>query len=1421
MAKTIQSNNVTFIDLTDSRKVDVHITSNLPTTQIFDGNTNAQNTYSPNWASTPLRLTLTAYADSTDITSLLTNDGDITWYRQIGSGDRTKLQNVDTQVTISQNGTQVTISQNELCMPEYGLAAGVISYICLIKYNNKNFESKMTFARVDAGIKGDNGTPAPAVQAKYSADGNNGWVSTLNTAVHKYIQYSYDGGHTWTNAIKMVGEDGTSVNIKGTATSKSPVTDTAYYTLVYGSETITGAAIGDAYLLDGNLYVCVDSKDGEDHFMDVGQIQGPPGNDGKSSYVFIRYATDANGRNMALTPSSETTHIGICVSQTNIAPTSTSLYTWSKFVGDNAKSIVLSGDSQVFKVSSSNVYEPSSIQVTAQAFNTSITTWTYSTDGGRTFVADAPNGVTRVNDVVTIAGATLSFNSIVIKASDGTVEDVFTVYKAFDGVKGADGESAQIAFLTNENVTFAADENGNIATISIPTSIVAYNGSQKVTPEVSKNKDDSYAISGLPTGMSCLVGDAVDHTIPLTFTMTNNSSVGYASQNNGNIEINIDMPNGDKLILYLTWSIVKSGTKGAKGDAGSDSYTVLLTNESHIFAGDVSNALAGSTDTQILAYKGSSAQTVRIVSVDGLSPGIIDTNTNKTGLKFVCDKLSSDQNGPPKITFKCTTALKENGTIPIIVDVGGVQFTKIFTYSISFKGNTGGTGAQGLQGPQGQPGASASLVNVTPSAWYFKSTTGKDGTFTPEYIYLYPRFQTVTYSKWEYSTNGGSTWITASGANGLTISTYDSTANTLRIARTSTLYTDMVTSISFRCVSSNASVYDTVSIAKIYDVVDLQIGGRNLLPSSFITYDGTTKEVILSTWGTNFVNTDNLLSILEPNTTYTFSYNAEIIEKTSVPTLYHDNIGFSFYSSTVSTANREMTIRKVTELNSFVKYTSSFITPAELPSDYRMIAYTNRYTTNGGNPIGYDNVKFTNIKLEKGNKATDWSPAHEDLANITFQIFAPNGYLLTKELQSLTLQTFAYEGSIEIKSGATFQWSHLIDDVWTEIDGATGTTLTVTKSDVLKSKSYRCVMTYNGQSYTSTVTVQDKTDTYNSIMCISSNATSNDCYWVLYTLVYNDAEEVDPLLGPVSVTAPASPVSGNYWYAVDSANAKVTLKKYNGTSWVDSTDTQSLSYYWDMINDGSTQVPLGASSKVKVVTCNDFTATATLVCEVSNVEDGLLTQSSLSITDASDPIVSTTEPKATVNGQIWIKPNDNGTYLMFVWDASLNNWISSDMDTRSKVYTSKPSSYNAGDLWITASDTDHGTYLHGTLLQAQKSNTSYSAADWSPTLRYDQDIDAMKETLNNLSQYVTITSAGLRIGARNSSGQLSPFTSLFTSTELSFYQNAEKLLTLANNQLTAPRIVVEDDLAVQGSISLGNLKIIIENNGSFSFAVQK
>ena len=51
----------------------------------------------------------------------------------------------------------------------------------------------------------------------------------------------------------------------------------------------------------------------------------------------------------------------------------------------------------------------------------------------------------------------------------------------------------------------------------------------------------------------------------------------------------------------------------------------------------------------------------------------------------------------------------------------------------------------------------------------------------------------------------------------------------LTIAKTCDLFTDNVTALSFKCISSNANVYDTITIIKLYDTTDIEIGGRNYI----------------------------------------------------------------------------------------------------------------------------------------------------------------------------------------------------------------------------------------------------------------------------------------------------------------------------------------------------------------------------------------------------------------------------------------------------------------------------------------------------------------------------------------------------------------------------------------------------------------
>lgn len=1082
----ITSQPLTFLDTTDSRKLEVYITSNHPTIQLYDVN---DKKYTPDWSETNLKLSADIFLDSTEA-----KPEKIQWYRQYIN------ETTETIISSGNYTEEITINSN--------MSQAVVTYICRVEYQGIKAFSKIVFTKTDTGLNGTNGAPAPAVQAQYSTDGATGWTATLNAAIHKYIRYSYDGGKTWTTAIKMVGEDGTSVNIKGTATSKTAVSGTAYYTLVYNSATITGAAIGDAYLLDGNMYVCVDSRDGNDYFMDVGHIQGPQGNDGQSSYVFIRYATDANGANMVASPTSTTTHIGICTVNTNVAPATASSYTWSKFVGDSAKSIILSGTSQIFKVSSdaTPIYTPTTIKVTAQVVNTTVATWEYSVNGGINWTTTIPAGVSldTSTNTLTITGKDLASNALVIRASNGIYKDVYTVSKVFDGATGA---TASMAFLTNENISFSANANGQVALTSFTTNVVAYNGTTKVTPTIRTNSDGTPAITGLPSGMTVSAPVTSSNEQILTFSIANNSTLGSASSNNGTITIPVTSPVSTNLIL--SWSKINTGVTGVGIESTTVSYGVSESSSSQ--PTDWQSTLPAVAEGKYLWTR---------TIIDYTDEKIPDTVTyiyakqgtkGDSGTAGSSVTVSSVQYQEGASATTAPTGTWSNAVVAVAD--GRYLWTKT-TFS-------DGKIAYGVA-KQGNSGTPASMVSITPSALYFKSTTGQNGTFTPDYIYLYPRFQTVSYSNWQYSIDGGSSWVSVSGANGLTVGTYGAVDNVLRISRLSTLYTTDITSISFRCNSTNATVYDIISIAKIYDVVDLKIGGRNLLrwtqglpitatrngPDGISAYNsGAAEHLVATDDGLKITfNESNSTSMsiplatdgcVENNELYTlsFDYRGNItypgllyflqrtvpnvsINLASISTLVANETEWQHYEATFSNST----------LNDRVNY--------QILLFYGLASYASDK---------WIEVKKESLKLEKGNKKTAWTPAIEEAIGVpgaagadavTFQVYSSTGYALSINTPTATLQTFAYIGDIAISAGATYQWYEYGTSDWVAISGATDPYLTVGREEVAFSKNYKCIMTFNEVQYVGIVTLDDKNDENKVFTSKPSNYIAGDI-WIV------------------------------------------------------------------------------------------------------------------------------------------------------------------------------------------------------------------------------------------------------------------------------------------------------------------------------------
>jgi len=97
---------------------------------------------------------------------------------------------------------------------------------------------------------------------------------------------------------------------------------------------------------------------------------------------------------------------------------------------------------------------------------------------------------------------------------------------------------------------------------------------------------------------------------------------------------------------------------------------------------------------------------------------------------------------------------------------------------------------------------------------------------------------------------------------------------------------------------------------------------------------------------------------------------------------------------------------------------------------------------------------------------------------IVFSLYAPNGSVFNNGAGTLTIQTAAYRGTTAITSGATYVWKKYTSGAWTTISGQTGSSLSVSGSEVNGIQAYQCVMTYSGKTYTDTLTLTDKTDNF-------------------------------------------------------------------------------------------------------------------------------------------------------------------------------------------------------------------------------------------------------------------------------------------------------------------------------------------------------
>lgn len=658
---------------------------------------------------------------------------------------------------------------------------------------------------------------------------------------------------------------------------------------------------------------------------------------------------------------------------------------------ENAYSIILTNEAQVITTNASRVPTASATYYTDIQVYKGTTQRTDYTIG----TINSANGITvsktasRVNFAVATNTALSSDNgsfTIPITIDGKTFNKVFSWSCAKQGNNGANGSDGKGVKSIEEY--YAISSSNTQAPTNWSTTVPTMTSTNKylwnyevITYTDNSTKSTAKRVIGVygdkgQNGTNGVNGQDGKGIKSITnYYLATNSSSGVTTSTSG-WTTTVQSPTRDKKYLWnyervtytdnsttnttpcVIGNFAQDGMNGSNGTNGADAYTVILSNENHTFPcesnGNIPTAIKATTN--VIAYKGATSVTPTI----GNLPTVNGLTLSKSGTTVT-------------IQANTGTALASSGSLTIPVTVDGKNFNKVFSWSKAFKGANGASGSH------------AKSADIVSTSQVFKSTDG-GVTFSPDNITLTPILQNVSFSRWQYSTNGGSSWSNvSSGQNGLTIS-----GNNLVINKGSNLYTTSVTSVTFKLITSDSNIYDTMTIVKLYDVTELEIGGTNLVLNSDFKNGATKWNGVSSSWkihDTIKYKSKNVISISRSGLTgdawaellsnsvevkvgekYTMSVD---VKWSDIPSNENSSIFIWGYKADGS-SRKDVAQYSLTGSKDWSRVSLTGTVPSGV--DIIRACFTHR--RNGS-------IYATNFKLERGTKATDWSPAPEDGTDYT------------------------------------------------------------------------------------------------------------------------------------------------------------------------------------------------------------------------------------------------------------------------------------------------------------------------------------------------------------------------------------------------------------------------------------------------------
>ena len=592
----------------------------------------------------------------------------------------------------------------------------------------------------------------------------------------------------------------------------------------------------------------------------------------------------------------------------------------------------------------------------------------------------------------------------------------------------------------------------------------------------------------------------------------------------------VDITDQRKLSAYITSNLPKTQSEDPNvlphtyAPSWANTHLVLTP---VVFLDQTSIALGSSGLTITWKRKdGTSAETA-VTSGEAASGGILTVSQNK---------LSASSSG--MITYICYISYYDSETKNTVNISSDITFTLV------------------------RNAENAKLAYVTADTYVFKYDTS-GALVGATQATLTGQVQGVTISKWQYknSSGGWADYPTTSDNTSIT-------GGTLVVKPAHAVFANNVAQI--KLVTSDADVYDTVTITKIYDGTKGDPGTPGSSGSGGLS-------VILSNEAQSIPCTSGGAVTAATNVTIPFTAYEGIEQKAATCTVGTLPSGVTVKSNTPATATAAGSVVLTFAKNSTLGGAS--VLTGTIPLTFSV--------------SGKSVVK--NFAWTKANAGTSGTSA------VVFSVYAPNGTIVQNQSGSLTLAASAYEGATAI-TNATYQWAKYSGGTWVNISGATAATLTVQGADIVNIQSYRCTMTYNSKNYVDVITVEDKSDPYVSEMLSIGGFTvkNNLGGLVPYVIVRTNQREVDPLKGNISETAPASPAAGDFWYQIDHTGHTVTLMKYSESAWTAATETQELTYTWYAQDKDGNPITFDKTGKVIYLSAADIDSILTLQCDVSN-----------------------------------------------------------------------------------------------------------------------------------------------------------------------------------------------------------------------------